>query len=79
LAEPEKAKESLEKIAVSSRDLVDNLQDIIWLLNPHNDTLESLSSYIREYGLKYFEPIEVQLEFIFPEQFSNRHLGEEQR
>lgn len=79
LAEPEKAKESLEKIAVSSRDLVDNLQDIIWLLNPHNDTLESLSSYIREYGLKYFEPIAVQLEFIFPEQFSNRHLGEEQR
>lgn len=79
LSVPEKAKEVLEKIAVSSRDLVDNLQDIIWVLNPHNDTLESLSSYIREYGLKYFEPIDVQLEFNFPEQFSNFHLGEEQR
>jgi signal transduction histidine kinase/ligand-binding sensor domain-containing protein len=79
LADPEKAKESLEKIAVSSRYLVDNLQDIIWVLNPQNDNLESLSSYIREYGLKYFEPMDVQIEFNFPEQFSNRHLGEEQR
>lgn len=79
LSEPEKAKEILDKIAVSSRDLVDNLQDIIWALNPNNDTLESLSSYIREYGFKYFEPITVQLEFNYPEQFSNIHLSEEQR
>jgi signal transduction histidine kinase/ligand-binding sensor domain-containing protein len=79
LTEPEKAKESLEKIAVSSRDLVDNLQDIIWLLNPKNDTIESLSSYIREYGLKYFEPLSVQLEFDYPEHFSGTHLSDEQR
>jgi signal transduction histidine kinase/ligand-binding sensor domain-containing protein len=79
LSNPVKAKETLEKIAVSSRDLVDNLQDIIWVLNPQNDTVESLSSYIREYGLKYFEPLSVQLEFDYPELFSSRHLSEEQR
>jgi signal transduction histidine kinase/ligand-binding sensor domain-containing protein len=79
LSNPVKAKETLEKIAVSSRDLVDNLQDIIWVLNPQNDTVESLSSYIREYGLKYFEPLSVQLEFEYPELFSNCHLSEEQR
>jgi signal transduction histidine kinase/streptogramin lyase len=79
LSDPIKAKQTLEKIAVSSRDLVDNLQDIIWVLNPQNDTLESLSSYIREYGLKYFEPLSVQLEFNYPEQFSSLHLSKEQR
>jgi len=79
LSEPEKAKELLDKIAVSSRDLVDSLQDIIWLLNPKNDTIESLSSYIREYGLKYFEPLSVQLDFNYPEKFSGTHLSEEQR
>jgi len=79
LSDPIKAKQTLEKIAVSSRDLVDNLQDIIWVLNPQNDTLESLSSYIREYGLKYFEPLAVQLEFNYPEQFSSLHLSKEQR
>ena len=79
LSIPAKAKETLDKIAESSRDLVDNLQDIIWVLNPKNDTPESLSSYIREYGLKYFEPLSVQLEFVYPEQFSHLHLSEEQR
>jgi signal transduction histidine kinase/ligand-binding sensor domain-containing protein len=79
LGEPEKAKELLEKIAESSRDLVDSLQDIIWLLNPQNDTIESLSSYIREYGLKYFEPLSVHVDFNYPEQFSTFHLSEEQR
>jgi signal transduction histidine kinase/ligand-binding sensor domain-containing protein len=79
LSEPEKAKELLEKIAVSSRDLVDNLQDIIWLLNPQNDTTDSLSSYIREYGLKYFETLSVQVDFNFPEKFSAARLGEGQR
>ena len=69
----------LDKIAVSSRELVDNLQDIIWLLNPKNDTTESLSSYIREYGLKYFELLPVQVNFNYPDNFSATRLGEEQR
>ncbi len=79
LAEPEKAREPLEKIAFTARYLVDNLQDIIWVLNPHNDTLESLSSYIREYGLRYFEHLSVQLLFNYPLQFSALRLGEEKR
>lgn len=79
LPEPEKAKEQLEKIAISARELVDNLQDIIWVLNPKNDTLESLSSYIREYSLKYFEALSIQLIFNYPEQFPVITLSEEQR
>src|ERR1041384_5262512 len=57
--EPEKAKQQLENISESSRELVDNLQDIIWVLNPKNDTLENLASYIREYALKYFEAFSI--------------------
>lgn len=79
ISDPVKAKESLEKIAVSSRDLIDNLQDIIWVLNPKNDTLENLSSYIREYGLKFFEPFSVDLEFSYPDQFIKTHLSDELR
>lgn len=79
LAQPEQAKEQIDKIAVSSRELVDNLQDIIWVLNPKNDSLESLSAYIREYGLKYFESLSVQMHFDYPAEFSATHLGEEQR
>ncbi|HEY1871655.1 MAG TPA: histidine kinase, partial [Chitinophagaceae bacterium] len=77
--EPEKAKQQLENISQSSRELVDNLQDIIWVLNPKNDTLESLAAYIREYALKFFEPFETNIEFNYPEKFPLIKLSEETR
>jgi signal transduction histidine kinase len=77
--EPEKAREQLENISHSSRELVDNLQDIIWVLNPKNDTLESLAAYIREYGLKFYEPFGTELQFDYPEKFTGVKLSEETR
>jgi signal transduction histidine kinase/ligand-binding sensor domain-containing protein len=79
LYEPEKAKEQLDNISISSRELVDNLQDIIWVLNTKHDTLESLAAYIREYALKYFEPFDIELHFKYPAEFSEVRLSEEQR
>jgi signal transduction histidine kinase len=58
---------------------VDNLQDIIWVLNPKNDTLENLAAYIREYSLKFFESSNIELQFNFPDQFSMIKLSEETR
>jgi len=77
--EPEKAKQQLENISESSRELVDNLQDIIWILNPTNDTLESLAAYIREYALRFFEPFETDLRFDYPQSFASVRLSEETR
>ena len=79
LHEPEKAKQQLENIGESSRELVDNLQDIIWVLNPKNDTLESLAAYIREYALKFFESFGTIVQFNYPEKFSDTRLSEETR
>lgn len=77
--EPEKAKQQLENISESSRELVDNLQDIIWVLNPKNDTLESLAVYIREYGVKFFEPFGIAIHFNYPDKFDKLKLSEETR
>jgi signal transduction histidine kinase len=79
LQQPDKAREQLENISVSSRELVDNMQDIIWVLNPKNDTLESLASYLREYALKFFEPFETKVQFKYPEEIPAVKLTEEQR
>jgi signal transduction histidine kinase/ligand-binding sensor domain-containing protein len=76
---PEKAKQQLENISESSRELVDNLQDIIWILNPKNDTLENLAAYIREYALKFFEPFGIEVQFGYPEKFPEIKLSEETR
>jgi len=77
--DPAKARQQLENISESSRELVDNLQDIIWVLNPKNDTLESLAAYIREYASKFFEPFGIEMQFIYPDEFPDIKLSEETR
>jgi signal transduction histidine kinase len=79
LHEPEKAKQQLESIAESSRELVDSLQDIIWVLNTKNDTLERLAAYIREYALKFFESFDINIQFHYPSSFNEVRLSEETR
>lgn len=79
IREPDKAEEQLDKISVSSRELVDSLQDIIWVLNPRNDSAERLSAYIREYALKFFEGSGTEPVFHFPDAFPDQHISEEKR
>lgn len=79
LAEPEKAKYQLDNISTSSRELVDNLQDIIWTLNPKNDTLDSLVAYTREYATKFLEPFDIELKVVVPDNFIHQKLSEEER
>ncbi|GAA4752925.1 sensor histidine kinase [Flavisolibacter ginsenosidimutans] len=69
----------LEKISTSSRELVDNLQDIIWVLNPRNDSLENTVAYLREYAVKFFESTQTDVRFHFPETIPSHKLSEEQR
>jgi signal transduction histidine kinase len=49
------------------------------VLNPRNDTLESLAAYIREYVLKFFEPFGTEIRFDYPEKFPEIKLSEEVR
>ena len=79
LQQKDEAAIQLEKISFSSRELVDNLQDIIWVLNPKNDSLESLAVYIREYTLKFFDASQLTVHFDYPQQMPAHKLSEEQR
>lgn len=79
LQEKEMATVQLENISYSSRELVDNLQNIIWVLNPQNDSLDNLSAYIREYALKFFDSTDVVVRFDYPPEIPSVKLSEEQR
>lgn len=79
LQQKEAANLQLENISHSSRELVDNLQNIIWVLNPKNDSLENLAAYIREYALKFFDATDVIIQFNYPQNIPSIRLSEEQR
>lgn len=57
-----------ERIVKTSRELVDNLSEIVWALNPRHDNPESLLAYIREFTTDLFEDQNVKCTFNFPEQ-----------
>lgn len=58
----------VQMISSISRQLVQNMSEIIWAINPQNETLETLTSYLREQTNKYFEPFEVNYVIHLPEQ-----------
>jgi signal transduction histidine kinase/streptogramin lyase len=76
---PVQASANLDVISSASRELVDNLQDIIWVLNPKNDSLNSLVLYIKEYTESFFEPAGIQYEFTHEGTGVRITLSEEQR
>ncbi|TZF84069.1 tetratricopeptide repeat protein [Pedobacter sp. BS3] len=52
----------ITNIARVSKDLVENMRDLIWVLNPENATLDNLTSRIREYCSDYLETCAVAAE-----------------
>ncbi len=69
-----KLKDTIGDISRVSRDLVGNMRDLIWVLNPENTTLDSLVSRIREYCSDYFENMPLQLELDFPYAVAGMHI-----
>lgn len=72
-------KKDIKVIAVSARRLVQTMSEIIWALNPHNDTLENLLAYTREQSRQYFEPLQMQFEISFPDVIPDIKLSNAQR
>jgi signal transduction histidine kinase/ligand-binding sensor domain-containing protein len=73
------SQKQVDIISESARELVDNLNEIIWALNPGNDNLRNLAAYIREYADRYLEPFEINCKCIVPENLPDLHLSEEKR
>ncbi|HEV2393111.1 MAG TPA: two-component regulator propeller domain-containing protein [Verrucomicrobiae bacterium] len=64
LASQEDVGVHVAKIVTSARDTVQALDEIVWAVNPENDTLEGLIEYISHYADEFFEeaPISCRLE-----------------
>jgi len=67
------AREWLGKISDTSRGLMEEMNQIIWALNPKNDNLESLVAYIRRFAIEYLEPTSVQGVFNLPGERTGQH------
>jgi len=59
-------REQISNIAADSRELLHSLDEIVWVVNPHNDTLEHVASYISQYAQNYFHGTGIECELDIP-------------
>lgn len=59
-------KEATSKISNASEELIQNLGEIVWTINPENDTLENIFAFVRNYVSRLFDEnsgIKLNLDF----------------
>jgi signal transduction histidine kinase len=77
---PEEIKtKQLQKISETAGELVDNMGNLVWAMNPGYDSISSLLAYLREFCGKLFDNSSIQLEVDFPFQMEEFTLSPHSR
>src|SRR5581483_10269177 len=75
LAKREEVGGHLRKIVASARGTVQSLEEIVWAVNPENDTLDGLVGFISHYADQFFESANVHCRLEMPVAFSGHAAG----
>ncbi len=73
----ENIKSKLNTISETSKNLIDNMRDLIWALNPDNSTLDNLIVRIREYTTDYLEEFPIELTNDYPDVIADSQILKE--
>jgi signal transduction histidine kinase len=73
--ERQKMNEHLKKIHENSGSVLENMSDIVWTINPVNDTLEKVLFKMNEFAADIFEPLNIEYSFNQSVNFQNVKLG----
>ena len=71
--------DKIESIAQTSRELLQTMDEIVWVVNPRNDTLENLVAYLGHYAVEYFQNTKIELEIRLPQDIPHCPLLSEMR
>lgn len=77
--QPSSAEKNINKISETARGLVDNLDEMVWALNPKNDSLDKLAAYLAEYTQQYLEGTGIEAIINLPQILSPAYISEEKR
>ncbi len=69
----------IESIAETSRELLQTMDEIVWVVNPRNDTLEQLAAYLGHYAVEYFQTTSVECDLRLPRVLPDHALSSEAR
>ncbi len=70
---------TLGQIGSGARNAMENMSDIVWAINPSNDTFKNLMERLQIYAYKILEAKNINLKFEIPETLYNTKLTLQQR
>jgi ligand-binding sensor domain-containing protein/signal transduction histidine kinase len=70
---------ALARIAMTSREVVDSMTDIVWAIDPHRDSLGDLTRRMRRFASDVLASRGVDLQFVAPPDGVAQHLGHDVR
>jgi ligand-binding sensor domain-containing protein/signal transduction histidine kinase len=76
---PEELQDQITSISDASREVLHSLDEIVWAVNPQNDTLEHVASYIGQYAQDYFQMTGIECELDIPTQLPSYPLSSQIR
>src|SRR5207302_10194531 len=71
---PTELQHQIASISAASREVLHSLDEIVWAVNPQNDTLEHMASYIAHYAEEYFQMTGIECELEIPAQLPSHPL-----
>lgn len=77
--QPQQAKEMLQQISEQSKNIQQNMSDIVWSIRPDNEKIENLVIRMREYAAQTLEPLDIQITIDADEGLVNKVLPMECR
>ncbi len=78
-AEPDRAAEHSSKISATACRAIKSLDEIVWAVNPRNDTLAHLLDYAGQFAVDYLRLAGIRCRLEFPEQTPAREISTDLR
>jgi signal transduction histidine kinase len=76
---PDKAAERVSHISATARQAIKSLDEIVWAVNPRNDTLAHLMDYAGQFAVDYLRMMDIRCRLDFPAQGPPRELSTDLR
>jgi signal transduction histidine kinase/streptogramin lyase len=71
--------EEMRSISDDSREVLQSLDEMVWAVNPQNDTLDHLVSYIGQYAQEYFRKTGIEFDLKIPERVPIQTISSQSR
>ncbi|HTA31567.1 MAG TPA: two-component regulator propeller domain-containing protein, partial [Candidatus Cybelea sp.] len=76
---PAELRSQIVSMSDASREVLHSLDEIVWAVNPRNDALEPVASYIGQYAQEYFQETGIECELDIPARFPHYPLSSQLR